>query len=121
MGIDSEAILVYGWLLEYDQMKSIVQTIFRESGLYDEDGLEDWEYRMIDHLPEWLEENHPDIKMGSASPYYNSCTTEHTFYITFREDLIKEYIIHPEAIEYDFLKKFGLDQPKDLCALVNIW
>lgn len=121
MGIDSEAVLVYGWTFEYEEMKDIVEGIFAGLG-YDKDKM-DWERILFEDLVDWLGENHPDIEMGMASPYYNACHTESTFYITFRKDLIKDLIIHPEVVEtYELLKSIGIyGQPEDLCALVHIY
>ena len=122
MGVDNEAILVYGWLFDYDKMVNIVNKIFISLG-YDQDEI-DMTKLLEEDLQEWLLEKHPDFKVGRASPYYDACYTENDYYISFAgdSDRLKEIIKHPEVVEtYELVQMLDLKTPPGLYALSNIY
>ena len=72
MGIDNDAILVYGWTFsDVDFYKKIIKILHSVGIDDDDDDMGMYEYMEL--FNEWLKDNHPNFICGAASPYYDSC------------------------------------------------
>ena len=121
MGIDNDAVLVYGWVFGYEE--NPISNLLTSEGL----NLDELStYEMIEMFNDWLSSHYPEFDFGRASPYYDSCETEATYYLTFK-DITNPELQHKiinkyrDMTEFPFLKRMGIDTDPLFYALVHVW
>ncbi len=60
MGIDNDAILVYGWVFSYEEFYEKISEILQNLGINTNDDKDD----LFDLFGEWLYDHHPDFIVG---------------------------------------------------------
>lgn len=124
MGIDNDAVLIYGWTFEYEDFCNRVKEAIGEETY--EDFLEKHDFLdLFDH--EHFKNHTKEFKFGMASPYYDSAYAERTCYISFEfentEELYELMKDHREngLDKYDLLRMLKIVEPPQVCALPHIW
>nr|QBK91663.1 MAG: hypothetical protein LCPAC302_02830 [Pithovirus LCPAC302] len=79
MGIDNEAVLVYGWVFSYEEITKGVKKLLGHCDFWELD----------EDLNEYFKEHHPDLTFGYACPYYDGMDNA-VWYITFIDSPSKE-------------------------------
>ncbi len=87
MGIDSEAKIVFGSLLRYDDFITVLKTFM----LTEEEEDEDYQNFYYEKLDSYDSDNrfskkYNGIFLGQASPYFDSDFENRTFYVAMAED-----------------------------------
>ena len=87
MGVNSEAILVYGWVFSCEEFRRLIIPFMKKNGIeYNDPGEDSCLFlEFCDKFEDVIKEKYPDMKTGSASPYYDCYPNENTFYISFRD------------------------------------
>lgn len=117
MGIDNNAILVYGWTFSHEEFFPKIEKLLA--------GFNDYidEY----NVEEIFEEHFPDseLMIGNASPYYDSDMTERTYYLSFvnlsTDKLYELMKLHKEqGFSNGLLEKMEITDPPQVYALPHI-
>lgn len=120
MGIDNNAILVYGWTFSDLDFYHKIMKILHSAGIVDDDmGM----YEYMELFNEWLNDNHPNFVCGAASPYYDSYYTERTYYLSFINIETYEALtkIHKDGMDsYNLLGLIDIDTDPVFYALVHV-
>ena len=90
MGVDIEAILIYGWSYTYEGFRKMVISFMEKEGFVysgDEDPSEDcWEFlEFCDQFETVFHQKYPAMKTGRASPYYDCYPEDYVFYISVKD------------------------------------
>ena len=125
MGVDHEAILVYGWVFDREEFRSKVLKVLHSIGI---DPNHDYEcYELIDMFREYLSECHPEFRVGYANPYYDCDETECDYYLTFEGIENSEYLYKimtdvygDKDTEYEVVKMMEITEKPELYALPHV-
>ena len=121
MGIDNEAVLIYGITLNYEDVKNIEKK-------YDvEDIIEDIQIEVF--LPLSTYTDFTSFYLGVASPYYNADETECVYFITMIKDKSLSLLRLQDLVDNwlkeswtDLLTELEIDyQDPELVALPNTY
>ena len=122
MGVNNEAILVYGWVFDFEDFISKILKILYSVGIDS-----NLDYELVELFQQYLSDRHPGFRVGYASPYYDCDETECDYYLTFEgiEDTEILYGIMTDVYgdkdtEYEIVKMMDLTDKPELYALPHI-
>lgn len=118
MGIDYNAVLIYGWTFSYDEIFDKIAKLLKDSN----------EYIDQNNIEEVFNEYFPDTELiiGNASPIYNSDMLDRTYYLSFPNlttdrlyELMKRH--KEEGLCNSLLKEMEITDLPQIYALPDIY
>ena len=128
MGVDSEAILIYGWSFGYEEFRELIIP-FMEKNAVDvskysdpDEGEGCWLFlELCDEFEGLVREKYPTMTTGRAASYYDCYPNEYTFYITISDVTdLENTVIQIDWEDYPLVNDLGLKDPK-IEAIVNVY
>ena len=125
MGVDNEAILVYGWVFDCEDFRSKIIKILYSVGIDPNYNMDN--YELVIMFKQYLSDLHPGFRVGYTNPYYDCDETECEYYLTFEgiEDTEHLYKIMTDVYgdkdtEYEIVKMMDLTDKPELYALPHV-